>query len=96
MATTEYPWLPPGTTKEQAEQEAYQLCKRHHRRNCETTAWVDDARIDELRRDRRRSRQAGATWVDDNSIPRAAVFYRVVVVRRVMPKPWEEQWCNIG
>jgi hypothetical protein len=93
MAMTKYPWLPPGTTCEQAEAEALRLCRERHqrngnRRNCVTAAWVDDAYINELRKHPYRSRQAGATWIDDASIARNVMFYRVVVVQR-MRRPGE-------
>jgi len=94
MATTEYPWLPLGTTSEQAQEEAMRIVRerarrlgryRPGRRRQSITAWVDDAYIDELRRNRRRSRKLKAemAWVNDTSIPRNAMFYRVVVTQRV-------------
>jgi hypothetical protein len=93
MAVTKYPWLPPDTTMEQAQAEAMRImrarCRRFGRRH-DITAWVEDAYIDELRRYPRRSRKAGATWIDDTPIASNAIFYRIIVVQKV--KAREQPW----
>jgi hypothetical protein len=71
---------------------------RRFGRRHDISGYVPDAYINELRRHPRRSRKAGATWIDDSSIARNAKFYRVIVVQRLIRtrEPWWQRQRQVG
>jgi hypothetical protein len=83
MAVKKYPWLAPGTAPDEAQAIAERIASRRQRRDHVITAWIEDAYIEELRSDPRRSRREGAPFIDDPDLADSVMVYRVVVMQRL-------------
>jgi hypothetical protein len=100
MAVTKRPWLEPWMTEADAQAIATQVVRKRRRRDCVITAWVEDAYVGELRKHPRRSRKAGAMFIDDPSLADFHIVYRVVVEQRLKHggsyRPWSERQRQPG